>query len=100
MAQAKEKEANVYRIDYEMEKSSWQSHIIAFSQEEAVAQLYKLVPGRITRIVQILKQMTIDAVSDNFRNDLNFDSKKKIKKLKDEIEVLKQAKDLRTIPKK
>jgi hypothetical protein len=96
------KEVSVFRIEYDMEKSSWQACIAAFSQEEAVRQLYRSVPNKsnIKKINTVSMQSKLDAVSDEVKKDLTFDANKKIEKMAKEIETLKKAKDLRTIPKK
>jgi len=93
------KEAFVYSFKYEMKESSWSAFIAAFSQEEAVSQLYKDTPGRIERIVSNTQYCKLDAVSDSLRNDITMPEQTKINELLAEISVLKKAKDLRTLPK-
>jgi ribosomal protein L20A (L18A) len=96
------KEVSVFRIEYDMEKSNWQASIAAFSQEEAVKQLYRLFPNKnnIKKINSISMECKLDAVSDEVRKDLLHEAYIKIDKMAKEIESLKKAKDLRTIPKK
>jgi len=93
------KEAFVYSFSYEMSKSSWNVFIAAFSQEEAVKQLYKNTPGRIERITSNQQHCKLDTISDSLRNDITMPERTKINELLTEISVLKKAKDLRTIPK-
>jgi len=101
------KEARVYRLEYDMNESNWQAYIAAFSQEEAVKQLYDNVPGRIKKLTGTHQQCRLDMVSNAIKFDLNFESREQINRLmkdigalREELELLKQAKDLRTIPKK
>jgi hypothetical protein len=46
------KDAYVYDFKYDMKDSNWQAYIAAFGQEEAVQQLYAMMPPtqRIDRI--------------------------------------------------
>jgi hypothetical protein len=94
------KEAYVYRIEYEMNESSWQAYIAAFSQEEATKYLYSNTPGKIARLVNVQQQCRLDSISNSIRDDISVLYKNKINKLKKEIDSLREAKDLRTVPKK
>jgi len=96
------KEAYVYDFKYDMKESNWQAYIAAFSQEEAVAQLYRMIPDKtkIERITATNQYCRLDGLSSPLRDDITLYYREEIEKLKGEINVLKQAKDLTTIPKK
>lgn len=95
------KEARVYKIDYETEKTSWNSYIAAFSQEEAVRKLYDAMPrGSVKKIINTSQHCRLDAISTPLQNDINKPMNDKINELLGEIADLRKAKDLRTVPKK
>jgi len=97
-----EQEVYVYDFKYDMKDSTWQAYIAAFGQEEAVQQLYKMMPAgnRIDRITATNQYCRLDAISAPFRDNLTMPFRAEIERLKNEIKVLKGAKDLRTIAKK
>ena len=95
------KEARVYRIEYETDKTSWNAYIAAFSQEEATRQLYDMMPkGGVNRVTAVNQQCRLDALSEPLKKDVNNPLYEKINSLLNEISDLKKAKDLRTLTKK
>lgn len=94
------KEAYVYKLEYEMENSTWQAYIAAFSESEATEKLYKGSKKAIKTINSITQVCILDAVSKNLKNDICFESAKVISDLRQEVETLRKAKDLRTISRK
>ena len=96
------KEAFVYDFKYDMKESTWQAYIAAFGQEEAVKTLYNMMPqgSRIDRITATNQYCRLDGISGALRDDITLPFRMEIERLKGEINVLKQAKDLRTLPKK
>jgi len=97
----KEGDIFVYSFDYEMNESTWVVYIAAFSQEEAQKQLYNMVGrNRIKRVTSSQAHHKLDAISNELRTNICMPLFSKIDALEAEINKLKKAKDLRTIPKK
>lgn len=96
---ADEKKVKVYRINYELSNSSWAAHVAAFSQQEAVEELKRSIPSRIQRVDSISMHCELDMVSTPLRKEIETPVRSKLKKLKEEVNVLRKAKDLRTVKK-
>jgi len=89
---------SIYRFDYEMKESTWTARIAAFSMQEAINQLGRMVNGPIRRFESQQEENTIDAISDELRYDINKSLFQELNRLAAENEQLKKKKAITSKP--
>jgi len=76
--------ANVYRIEYEMDKSIWTTFIAGFTQDEVMKKLYT-TSGKINKINAVTHECRLDSISNEMIDEVSQPIRMRMMQLEDEL---------------